>query len=219
MNLEDGLKYIYEKKFPIEYMINPFTLYSMLSDYCNKSFKDIEDVKLYIKVIERINLVEFVINKPLSTLEEMMLKNYENISYIDYEIYKRFVYATILMKYKPEDLKDKSKRKKEFIYETPKNKTLLYYSPNSNVYHHAYNCKKISNAKDVFLTSYFGDTQIPICTHCRGYEAKKNHKELTLLQGINTMIFGIKNDDIQLRKNGESISQKKIEESILKKRR
>ena len=79
MNLEDGLKYIYEKKFPIEYMINPFTLYSMLSDYCNKSFKDIEDVKLYIKVIERINLVEFVINKPLSTLEEMMLKNYENI--------------------------------------------------------------------------------------------------------------------------------------------
>lgn len=219
MNLEDGLRYIYETNTQIEYMINPFTLYSRLSDYCNKTFKDIEDVKLYISVIERINLVEFVINKPLANLEEIMLDNYKNITYIDYEVYKRFVYATILMKYKSDDLKDKSKRKREFVYEVPKNKTILYYSPNSNIYHHAYNCKKIQNAKDIYITNFMGDNQIPICTHCKGFEAKKDHKELTLLQGINSMIFGIKNEDIQIRKNGESISKRKIEESILKKRR
>ena len=44
-------------------------------------------------------------------------------------------------------------------------------------------------------------------------------KSPKILSGILRMIFGIKNEDIQIRKNGESISKRKIEENILKKRR
>ena len=62
MKLEDALTYLYTSHIDKNEIINPFFLYSQLSDICNDTFKNKEEVKMYWKVISNVNIYEYLID-------------------------------------------------------------------------------------------------------------------------------------------------------------
>ena len=113
MTLESALTYIYSSRLNNIELTNSFVLYSMLSDMCNDTYENKEDVKIYWKVISKVNIYECLLNEGITDgvkkLKEMYSDCSEYFSLLEYK--KMIEYTLTSMSYLT---KKETKPKKQF---------------------------------------------------------------------------------------------------------
>ena len=101
MTLESALTYLYSSHLNKIELTDSFVLYSALSDICNDSFENKEDVKTYWKVISKVNIYECLLNEGITNgvkkLKEMYSENSEYFSLLEYK--KMIEYTLSSMNY------------------------------------------------------------------------------------------------------------------------
>ena len=90
MKLEAALTYLYSSYINKIELTNSFVLFSKLSDMCNDTFENKEDVKNYWKIISKINIFECIFDKGVTEGVKYLKENNMGLD--------KFQLATIVMK-------------------------------------------------------------------------------------------------------------------------
>ena len=80
MNLEEALIYVSISYINVNELTDPFLLYSTLSDLCNKTYKNKEELKMYWKIIQKINLYQLLFDLEREKAKEEIFKMYYLVS-------------------------------------------------------------------------------------------------------------------------------------------
>lgn len=101
MTLESALTYIYSSRLNDIELTDTFVLYSILSDMCNDTYENKEDVKTYWNVIAKVNIYECLFNEGITNgvkkLKEMYSEYSEYFSLLEYK--KMIEYTLSSMSY------------------------------------------------------------------------------------------------------------------------
>lgn len=96
MKLEAALTYLYSSHLNKLELIKPFILYSTLSDMCNDTFENKEDVKTYWKVISKVNIYECLFAEGITNGVKKLKEMYsENSEYFSFSEYKKMIEYTL----------------------------------------------------------------------------------------------------------------------------
>lgn len=115
MTLESALTYLCSNKLKQKELTDPFYLYSVLSDICNDTYENKEDVKTYWKVLSKVNIYEYLFNEDVSNVVKKIKALYDEcsneVSRFEYE--RMIEYTFNSLGYSYGKLKKKKKKTNE----------------------------------------------------------------------------------------------------------
>lgn len=118
MKLKEALSVAYNKKVHEVELTDPFLLYSILSDYCTRTFEGRREVKIYWSVIKRVNIFSTLLEYNYERAIEILGRDYylvcENTSL---NAYKTCVFLTCVAMYPSVFDKEGGKEKFESLFE------------------------------------------------------------------------------------------------------
>lgn len=96
MKLQAALTYIYSSHINKEELENPFVLFSTLSDICNDTFKNKEEVKLYWRIISKVNIYKILLDNGITNGVKCLKEKYSYYSEcFSFFEYKKMIQYTI----------------------------------------------------------------------------------------------------------------------------
>ena len=112
MKLEAALTYLYSSYINKIELTNSFVLFSKLSDMCNDTFENKEDVKTYWKIISKVNIFECIFDKGVTDGVKYLKEMYSEFSeYFSLTEYKQMIGYTLNSMY-PNSLNEKKEKNK-----------------------------------------------------------------------------------------------------------
>lgn len=210
MKLNEALIRVYKNNQNREELISPFLLQSYLLDYCYGNFKDNEDVENYIKVLEKVNLFYYLFNYELKDALKEIQKSYSLVTFISLEKYQEYYRMTLKLKYSELEEDKLAIQYRENVWDN----WFLYYEPGSDIYHRSYNCKHLKNAIDIYYHLSGKNEVLKICSCCMTKRPLKEHRRLSILQRVNSLINNVPLVDIPVKLNGKKLTKLRIKKYI-----
>lgn len=173
MDFKDALLKVCSVSENIYNIIDPFYLYSHLSDYSRSTLEKKLKIKLYYRTLLVVNFYEFILLNGVEEGKNMILDRYNKVqSYVDFPEYISFLESTIDVILKTPILNDYMQSNLSKIIDYPYlEKELpadtIYYKKNrSNYVHLDKNCCELKNVKTIYQKILPVPKKLKICKKC-----------------------------------------------------
>jgi hypothetical protein len=173
MDFKDALLKVGEASLEVYNMIDPFFLYSHLSDYSRSTLEKKHKVKLYYNILKVVNFYEFLLLNGIIEGKSMIIERYNKVSSIvSNEEYLFFLETTIDTILQTDYLYDymQSNLSRTTIYpyvEKVLPRDTIYYKKNRCEYVHLDpNCKELAKVKTIYKKILPKETKLKVCKKC-----------------------------------------------------
>lgn len=216
MSFQRALEKVYELHIGKDELIDPFKLYSRLSDYCSSEYEDKMMLDSYLKIMNRVNMMNIVLNGNEKYFNSAIKDNYSYVKDVSFELYKELFIMTIRLKYKDFLYDDTNIAKPQAKREGLRVGTILYYTPGSKEYHLSSYCPRLSGAKDIYYNALRSGEVVCLCEKCLSERPKLEHVRLSKEERVKAWLnFGERKEGIPIRLNGKNLSKRMIVEKII----
>lgn len=173
MDFKEALLKVGEMSLEVYNMIDPFFLYSHLSDYSRSTLEKKLTVKKYYNILQRVNFYEFLLLNGIIDGKEMIIQRYDKVStVVTFEEYLFFLDVTVTTILQTDYLYDymQSNLSRKTVYPYIE-KTLpadtIYYKKNRCEYIHLDpQCIELEKTKTIYQKILPRECKMKVCKRC-----------------------------------------------------
>ena len=173
MDFKDALLKVGESSLHVYNIIDPFFLYSHLSDYSRSTLEKKDKIKLYYKMLQIVNFYEFLLLNGIDEGKKMIMDRYHKVEKIvSFEDFLFFLENTIETILKTKLLNDymNSNLDRRVVYpyvEKVLPTDTIYYTKSRGHYIHLdSNCPELKKAKTILQKILPLESKMKVCKKC-----------------------------------------------------
>ena len=182
MDFKDALLKVCSVSENIYNIIDPFYLYSHLSDYSRSTLEKKIKIKLYYRTLSVVNFYEYILLNGVDEGKKMISDRYNKVhSFVEFSEYIFFLESTIDVILKTPILNDymqsnlsKITNYPYFDKELPAD-TIYYKKNRSNYVHLDKNCSELRNVKTIFQKILPVPKKLKVCKKCAETNLEVKH--------------------------------------------